>query len=153
MNSQTIVDRPITKDDVKMINDICAGRSLDFTTEFMQILPQLVLVAEQIGWIEGVKPEVEQGSYLSVNGAIRWYETDEPTVTGALVYMNHYNLNTEQMDDQHDPDHNVVRVGKDTFYTGWAILEAGNERHRPYFEFLRDYQVLAWKPLPTYPGK
>lgn len=153
MNSNINIDRPITKDDVLLINQICSGRSLDFTTEFMQCLPQLIKAAEQIGWIEGANPQVELGTYLSVNGAVRWYEGDNPQVTGALVYMNRYNLNIEQMDEHNSPLCQLERIGSDTFYTGWAILEAGNERNRPYFDFLQDHQVIAWKPLPVYPGK
>lgn len=145
------LNRKVTKDDIAIINGVCSGRSLDFTTEFMTCLPQIIQVANKIGWIKGVKPVVKDGHYVRMNGAVRWYEGDQPQVVGSLAYLNLYPVNIEDM-VEYVNNFAFENFNGQKVYTGWACIEAGNEHNNPHFELLQDHQVVAWKPFPVFEG-
>lgn len=145
------LNRLITKDDVAILNGVCCGRSLDFTTEFMSCMPQIIAVANKIGWIKDVKPTVKDGHYLRMNGAVRWYADDQPQVMGSVAYLNRYPVNTANM-GEYVNNFTFEDYNGQTVYTGWACIEAGNEHNDPHFELLEDHQVVAWKPFPVYEG-
>lgn len=146
------LNRSVTKDDIAIINGVCKGRSLDFTTEFMTCLPQIIQVSNKIGWINGVKPVVEDGAYLRMNGAVRWYKDDQPQVVGSLAYLNRYPINIDNIGESAKKFTFEYYDGINALYTGWACIEAGNEYNNPHFELLEDHQVVAWKPFPVFEG-
>lgn len=147
------LDRKITRDDIALMNGVCAGRSLDFTTEFMRCIPQIIDIANCIGWVKDGIPDVKSGGYEVFNGAIRWNEREKASVISSLAYLNQYPLYVDEWPELVEYGHKVEEINGDIVYTGWAykqVVSGGDLK--PYFEMMHDWQIEAWKALPVYTG-
>lgn len=148
----TDLDRLMTNDDVLLINTVCGGMPLDFTTKFMTRIPKLLKIADSLGWEHDLTPEVELGDVEYFN-VVLVCEDGNQRVIGSVGYLNHYELNIE------DPEgYSGVELREDedgditTFYTGWAFSERDSYEEVDTWDFIESERVIAWKALPTYNG-
>lgn len=146
----------VTREDVVLINAVCSGMPLDFTTQFMTRIPQLRQAVADIGWVHKGVPEVAPGQARSFNAVVIG-EDGEQRVLACVCYLNSYELNVKDTQDRIKWADSIDVVEDKwgdctTFYTGWAFSENDSYEEIPTWDFIQTDCLVAWRELPKYNG-
>lgn len=141
----------LTPDAVKLINTVCRGRSVDFTTEFMASIPAVLKLMRSLGWNDAQNPpEVEPGKSVQVVTVV------DGQVRGELSYLNRFKMSFDDAPELIERGCMIEDVedefgGVDYFYTGWAYRM--EQEDCTYWEIVSPKRVIAWQPLPEWSAR
>lgn len=153
MTKKNELDRPITKQDIELLNGVCAKQPLDFTAHFMTLIPKIIYTAQRIGWMEGT-PDVPEGEYKGFNVVLLDEKNRNQGVCG-LVYCNEYPLYIEDYPDYKADGHNIIQHEDEngditTLYTGWAEKYYNGYEDKTEFNLILSKRVVAYKEFPVF---
>lgn len=150
------LNRKMTQDDTTLINAVCAGMPLDFTSQFMSRIPRVLDAYNAIGWVHDLVPEVAEGDYQSFNAFIVCQDYQKRVVSG-IAYLNRYELDFEDVGDYIAQGYDIDVVTNEQgdvshFYTGWAYQGYDSYMEYEKFDPLEIGRLIAWRELPKYEG-
>lgn len=153
MKKMNDLDRRMTKQDVELINGVCAMQPLEFTTHFMTLIPKFIDVSQRMGWMEGT-PEVPEGEYKGFNAVLLDDLNRKQGVCG-LVYCNKFPRWIVDVQSQKHDGHDIeVTEDEDgatrTLYTGWAEKYYNEAEDEIAFNSILNCRVIAYKELPIF---
>ena len=66
------MNQPMSADAVSLVNAVCSGRSVEFTCQFIECVPDILSKVRELGWNDpNEPPAVEAGEMVEVIAAVQ----------------------------------------------------------------------------------
>lgn len=134
------MNQPMSADAVSLVNAVCSGRSVEFTCQFIECVPDILSKVRELGWNDpNEPPAVEAGGMVEVIAAVHELMggsdlivliNEKPRVTTGVYYANRCKINFDGF---------LVEV------TGWV--------HYPSFGvpyIIERSKIKGWQSLPVW---
>lgn len=134
------MNQPMSADAVSLVNAVCSGRSVEFTCQFIECVPDILSKVRELGWNDpNEPPAVIEGNMVEVIAAVQELigEFDlielakkKPRVTTGVYYANQCKINFDGF---------MVDV------TGWVHYSSPGV---PYI--IERSKIKGWQLLPVW---
>lgn len=133
------MNQPMSADAVSLVNAVCSGRSVEFTCQFIECVPDILSKVRELGWNDpNEPPAVIEGNMVEVIAAVNELMAgsdlivmgEKPRVMTGVYYANQCKINFDGF---------MVDV------TGWVHYSSPGV---PYI--IERSKIKGWQLLPVW---